>query len=184
MDTDDYQKKLRELGINRGKLETGFVEKDAEPEDAPKLSGRPSAPPENIEKSTLSTGSKVSVKLTNFSDKRVVNNPVNKCRCGVTISDAAKRCRKCFREDMRKTWKAAEQGISLPPAPSPPVAIRPREEEEPLPEVHTLFLDVRKERRVVVMAPVHVTARELRRIQAWLSLQLIVEEPGDWDYVI
>jgi hypothetical protein len=51
-------------------------------------------------------------------------------------------------------------------------------------ETYYLTLDARTERRVVVEAPPAVTAEELKRIQEWLSFQLLDTEveaaaPGD-----
>ena len=45
-------------------------------------------------------------------------------------------------------------------------------------ETYSLTLDVSKRRRVVVQAPPEVTRAELKRIQDWLSFQLLVEEPS------
>jgi len=51
-------------------------------------------------------------------------------------------------------------------------------------ETYYLTLDARTKRRVVVQAPPAVTAQELKRVQEWLSFQLLVTEaeadrPGD-----
>jgi len=45
-------------------------------------------------------------------------------------------------------------------------------------ETHTLTLDASKKRRVVVQAPPAVSPAELKRIQDWLSFQLLVQEPS------
>ncbi len=45
-------------------------------------------------------------------------------------------------------------------------------------ETYSLTLDASKKRRVVVKAPPQVTRAELKRIQDWLSFQLLVEETG------
>jgi len=45
-------------------------------------------------------------------------------------------------------------------------------------ETFYLTLDASKKRRVVVQAPPQVTRSELKRIQDWLSFQLLVEEPS------
>ena len=44
-------------------------------------------------------------------------------------------------------------------------------------ETYFLTLDFSKRRRVVVQAPPKVTPAELKRIQDWLSFQLLVQEP-------
>jgi len=44
-------------------------------------------------------------------------------------------------------------------------------------ETYYLTLDATRKRRVVVQAPPAVTPSELKRIQDWLSFQLLVEEP-------
>jgi len=41
-----------------------------------------------------------------------------------------------------------------------------------------LTLDARSKRRVIVQAPPEVTAQELKRVQEWLSFQLLVTEAG------
>jgi len=43
-------------------------------------------------------------------------------------------------------------------------------------ETYYLTLDARTKRRVVVQAPPAVTAQELKRVQEWLSFQLLVTE--------
>ena len=43
-------------------------------------------------------------------------------------------------------------------------------------ESYSLTLDASKRRRVIVQAPPHVTRAELKRIQDWLSFQLLVED--------
>lgn len=43
---------------------------------------------------------------------------------------------------------------------------------------HTLFLDSRRKRKIVIKAPLTVTKDELERVRAWLGFQLIVEEPA------
>ena len=45
-------------------------------------------------------------------------------------------------------------------------------------ETYYLTLDASKKRRVVVQAPPQVTRAELKRIQDWLSFQLLVEAPS------
>jgi hypothetical protein len=44
-------------------------------------------------------------------------------------------------------------------------------------ETYYLTLDARKNRRVIVKAPPSVSQQELKRIQDWLSFQLLVEPP-------
>jgi len=45
-------------------------------------------------------------------------------------------------------------------------------------ETYSLTLDASKKRRIVVQAPPSVSAAELKRIQDWLSFQLLVQEPS------
>ena len=43
-------------------------------------------------------------------------------------------------------------------------------------ETYYLTLDASRKRRVIVQAPAAVTSAELKRIQDWLSFQLLVSE--------
>lgn len=70
--------------------------------------------------------------------------------------------------EVAKTLAAQEQGPTLLPFSS--IAA------EGNMETYSLILDAAKKRRVVVQAPPSVSPAELKRIQDWLSFQLIVEE--------
>ena len=60
--------------------------------------------------------------------------------------------------------------------PGSPVVVLPETADADL-ETYYLTLDARKNRRVIVQAPPSVTQQELKRIQDWLSFQLLVEQP-------
>lgn len=183
METEDYQARLKALGIARGKLETGFVD----PEIPSTVTSRhePSNDGKMTVQPTPSPPPKVSEKQSTIPDRKVVNNSVNKCRCGAIIKSRSTRCRKCFRLEMQATWNAAQKGISLPVQPSPPPALPPPAVVKPhLVETYRLYLGHDMNRSVVVVAPVVITAQELKRIQSWIGLQLIIEDPTEWDYVI
>jgi hypothetical protein len=65
-------------------------------------------------------------------------------------------------------------GIVLPPV-IPPVAHQLDEEVAGL-EKYTLTLDASKKRKIVIYSPPEVTGTELKRIQQWLSFQLLVTD--------
>lgn len=60
--------------------------------------------------------------------------------------------------------------------PGSPTVVPPETADADL-ETYYLTLDARKNRRVIVKAPPSVTQQELKRIQDWLSFQLLVEPP-------
>lgn len=205
MDTAEYQAKLNAIGIDRGKLASGFVDHEPDPPPAEKPNDSAGAHPaadENAQKAQCSPraappavetkrdpspapGKPVTAPVPKPANPPpAVNKPVRKClRCGVTISMASKRCRSCVREDRRA--KQVEMERKRAAQPSPPVPPDPPAEEEPPREVpYRLFLDAVGKRMVVVIAPSVISAKELKRIQGWIGLQLIIEDPIDWDYVI
>jgi len=51
--------------------------------------------------------------------------------------------------------------------------------QEPGLEKYTLTLNPEKNRRIVIHTPATVSAAELKRIQQWLSFQLIVSDESD-----
>lgn len=111
MDCDDYQAKLRALGIDRGKLDSGFGEKVEEEPERPK-------PVTDSMETCVRSGAARKTDVVAARPPKV--KPLNHCRCGVVISVQAERCRKCFQEDLKKA-----RG-QLAPSPPPP----PREEPD------------------------------------------------------
>ncbi|MEY2501564.1 MAG: hypothetical protein QOI07_1898 [Verrucomicrobiota bacterium] len=65
-------------------------------------------------------------------------------------------------------------GGGVPPV-IPPVPPKPDEDVAGL-EKYTLTLDASKKRKIVIYSPPEVTATELKRIQQWLSFQLLVTD--------
>ena len=70
--------------------------------------------------------------------------------------------------------KASENTNGRQAAPITPV-LSPNEGDL---ETYFLTLDASKKRRVIIQAPPSVTPSELKRIQDWLSFQLLVEDQG------
>lgn len=119
MDTDEYQAKLAALGVDRGKLASGFS--DQEP--GPPCSEPQREPPPAAGNPTVSGSPPPKV-------SQAVNKSVNKCRCGVTISQASRRCRTCVMEDRRaKQVEMSGREPLVTARPSPPPASAPPEED-------------------------------------------------------
>lgn len=70
----------------------------------------------------------------------------------------------------------AEEELSLPKVSGPPKT--EHEEDEGGLEKHTLTLNPAAKRKFIIQAPPEITAAELKRIQDWLSFQLIIT-PSD-----
>lgn len=98
METQDYQTKLKSLGIDRGKLETGFVDYD-----------RLSLPVPGDPEAQAPKG------------RRVRKGPKNKmkpCQCGKLIQEKTIRCRTCFAKERSKGISFGKRARPLTPPPS------------------------------------------------------------------
>jgi len=119
--------------------------------------------------------------------KLVVDNIENAIARSTDLNDeCALLCAKCFVQSLRfageldgddvllATAKAVELGVIEQPAtrtPIPPQAVAGGEME-----TCYLTLDASGKRRVIIQAPPAVTAAELKRIQDWLSFQLLITQ--------
>lgn len=130
MDTDEYQAKLNALGVDRGKLASGFGEtSDTETVEKPNdFNGDQSV-----------TGNPVTPTASHPVKPDNSPRPVNKCRCGVTIGRKSNRCSICVRQDRQaKRLEMERSGVSLPVKPSPPPPLAAPEEKEPVILWHVL----------------------------------------------
>jgi hypothetical protein len=122
--------------------------------------------------------------------KLVVDNIENAIARSSDLTDeCALLCAKCFVQSLRFAGELDGDDVLLASA----KATAPAELEQPqitrsaIPpqlqttsdlETYYLTLDAASKRRVIVQAPAAVTAAELKRIQDWLSFQLLITEMG------
>ena len=128
------------------------------------------------------TGSKLNQEIIKNGITRITN----------LTDDCALICSKVFIESLRFAGELDADytllGSSRPQTGETPKAEENNDSRQTLPqrsvsissegdlETYYLTLDANKGRRVIVQAPPSVTASELKRVQDWLSFQLLVEE--------
>lgn len=119
--------------------------------------------------------------------KLVVDNIENAIARSTDLNDeCALLCAKCFVQSLRfageldgddvlfGTAKAVESSLIEQPAAPTPIPLQTVAGGEM--ETYYLTLDASGKRRVIIQAPPAVTAAELKRIQDWLSFQLLITQ--------